>query len=623
MPIRGEIRLGKETSLYADRFTSCDQWKRLGVEARVNWLQNVNGCVWCTDWTGKHQTKDCKARWQKCDKPGCGKDHHPLVHGSKNKFAGMVHASNQVKSKSKASEMTLNYGGSSWDPSRGRTAPSPPGGGPPGARTSVGGPAPTSKEVSKADDQVTLYQMQRVLLAQGSRVPTVLTMFDTGANVNIVVTSLAERLGLKGRPVKQTITTAGGERTTHTTKQYWLPLQKNSGEVYKVLCVGMDRITDDVGLVNVAKAADLFGLDEVDVYRPQGQVDLILGVHEAAIFPVHKARRENLQLLQSCFGTGFLLAGTHPCLKLIGQSAGAAPMHFRSKGSVSVAKVKKNSRRSAKVNLVHAESGCLLAKAESEFFEAEELGLSQPARCGSCKDCSKCSVRARQMSRREQAELAVIESSITFNEEEGKVTFDYPYLYKDVSKLGDNIGQVIKIEESVEKGLVKAGLKEEYDKELQGYLDRGAFRKLSEEEITAWNQRGGPVNYISHHGVLKLSSQSTKLRIVSNSSLVNTRAGFSLNDCLPKGPMSLVPLLQALITFRIYPHVAIWDYLKCYNVIYTGEQDAHVRRFVWRDGDGKWQIYCVDRMHFGDRCAAVGLDVAKKLRPGDTLTRMP
>ena len=94
--------------------------------------------------------------------------------------------------------------------------------------------------------------------------------------------------------------------------------------------------------------------------------------------------------------------------------------------------------------------------------------------------------------------------------------------------------------------------------------------------------------------------------------------------------MSLVPLLSALITWRSYPHVAIWDYEKCYNSVHTTEKDLHLRRFVWRpDGDaeermgpagsggdgirGEWRVYGIDRMHFGDRCAAVGLEVAKGL----------
>ena len=218
------------------------------------------------------------------------------------------------------------------------------------------------------------------------------------------------------------------------------------------------------------------------------------------------------------------------------------------------------------------------------------------------------------MSRKEQAELAEVENSIVFDQEAGQVTFDYPFLYKDVSELVDNKGQAIKIAESVERGLIKSGRREEYDRELLGYVERGAFKELSEEEMEAWRIQGGPVNYISHHGVLKESSQTTKLRIVSNSSLVNNKAGFSLNDCLPKGPTSLVPLLQALATWRAYPHVTIWDYLKCYNCVHTTEKCMHVRRFVWRlAGEVKWRIYGVCRMHFGDRCAAVGLEVAKRL----------
>ena len=136
-----------------------------------------------------------------------------------------------------------------------------------------------------------------------------------------------------------------------------------------------------------------------------------------------------------------------------------------------------------------------------------------------------------------------------------------------------------------------------YDKEMQGYLDRGTFVVLSEDEIENWD---GPVNYISHHGVVKETSTSTKLRIMSNSSLNNNNQGLSFNDCLPKGLNSLILLPQALITWRTYPRVSVWDHVKCYNSVWTSEKDNHLRRFVWRKkGDGQWTVYVVDRMHFG------------------------
>ena len=188
--------------------------------------------------------------------------------------------------------------------------------------------------------------------------------------------------------------------------------------------------------------------------------------------------------------------------------------------------------------------------------------------------------------------------------------FKYPVV-NDLAKLGDNRAQVTAIEAKVEARLMKKGMIEDYNKEMQGYLERGTFREISEDEMREWK---GAVNYISHHDVPKPSSKSTKLRIVSNSSLPNNNGGLSYNDCLPKGPNSLIPLIEALAAWRQYPRVVTWDYSKCYNSVYTTERELHCRRFVWRFSQSEcWKVYGIDRMHFGDKPAAIGLDVAKHL----------
>ena len=48
-----------QSRLNSERFTSCDQWKQLGIEAKVTQLQAVNGCCLCGDWTGSHQNHNC------------------------------------------------------------------------------------------------------------------------------------------------------------------------------------------------------------------------------------------------------------------------------------------------------------------------------------------------------------------------------------------------------------------------------------------------------------------------------------------------------------------------------------------------------------------------------------
>merc|ERR1711973_955698 len=114
--------------------------------------------------------------------------------------------------------------------------------------------------------------------------------------------------------------------------------------------------------------------------------------------------------------------------------------------------------------------------------------------------------------------------------------------------------------------------------------------------------------------VPKPSSVSTALRVVSNSSLKNNKSGgISYNDLLVKGPNSLQPLLQVQADFRTLPHVVAWDYAKAYNTVLTYPEEMHMRRMVWRESEDKpWKTYGINRMHFGDRPAAAGLEVAKK-----------
>ena len=73
------------------------------------------------------------------------------------------------------------------------------------------------------------------------------------------------------------------------------------------------------------------------------------------------------------------------------------------------------------------------------------------------------------MSVKEQAELALIEENIKFNQEEGVITFKYP-IVGDINKLEDNWGQAMAIERKVEERLEKRGELDAYNDEMRGYL---------------------------------------------------------------------------------------------------------------------------------------------------------
>ena len=120
----------------------------------------------------------------------------------------------------------------------------------------------------------------------------------------------------------------------------------------------------------------------------------------------------------------------------------------------------------------------------------------------------------------------------------------------------------------------------------------------------------GPVNYITHHGVLK-DSATTPLRVVTNSSVKNGQ--YSLNDLMPKGPNSLNDMLEVILRFRVYEYVFAYDLSKAYNTMWTSVEEKHLRRFVWRfSEDEPWQDYAIDRVHFGDVPAACLLEISKK-----------
>ena len=199
-----------------------------------------------------------------------------------------------------------------------------------------------------------------------------------------------------------------------------------------------------------------------------------------------------------------------------------------------------------------------------------------------------------------------MEDLIQYDAENSKVSVSYPWTH-DVLKLSDNLNQAIKFQMSVERKLRKDKLMlDAYNRELRKFIDRGALIKLTQEEMDNYS---GPVSYVSHHAVMKPGSVTTPIRIVTNSSLVNVKAGISPNDCMQEGPNALSSLLEVLIGFRLNEVALAYDMTKAYQSIATGNIERHVRRIIWRWGDetASWEIYAYDVVTFGDRIAGLVL----------------
>ena len=134
--------------------------------------------------------------------------------------------------------------------------------------------------------------------------------------MNLIRHAYAKQLGLSGSTVSQTLQVTGREPELQQTVLYNIPLRRASGEVEHVTAYGISDITANLHPVNLAPIIVFFsGIQLKDIQRPTGKVDLLLGIHEARLFPSHVLHfHDNLLLYQSSFGSGQLLVGHHPLL---------------------------------------------------------------------------------------------------------------------------------------------------------------------------------------------------------------------------------------------------------------------------------------------------------------------
>ena len=575
--------------MYMSRLSACGLFVNLSAAERANTIQAALGCALCLDWTGDHLRETCKAKKKGRDMPmcsipvngsPCGVKHHNLLHGAKSKFCNMVHVNGaRVKAG---------------------------GGGVLVSNAVEGNRAPTMEEIERMDAAQNILLQTQWLEIRGD-LDQCLSFWDCGSNIHLIRSAFAKQAGLQGRPVTQYLQTTGRQSEAWQTMAYRVRLVDREGNEHVILAFAMDSITASQERVDVSKAMSLFPIlkDLEQVSRAVGPVDLLLGIHQAELHPVLEGQDHvvgSLRLMSSKFGTGFLLDGTHPSIspKPVFLNADAI-----NKGHSTLGKLIYNDREKTKVvNQVKR------VRQEFNFLECEEMAVGQPRRCGSCSTCKSCSVRAQDMTRREQEELGLIENNIHVDLDQNKVMFRYP-LVKDPTLLTDNRSQARAMALGLEKRLKIRNELDEYNCEMAGFVARGVLRQISGEEMSKWE---GPINYVSHHGVAKPGSASTKLRIVSNSSLNNNNNGLSYNDCLPKGPNSLVPLLQALVTWRGYEEVAVWDIKKAYNSVHTYQEEMHMRRLLWRWGveEDEWSTFGFLVMAFGDRVGTCGLEVAKQ-----------
>lgn len=96
------------------------------------------------------------------------------------------------------------------------------------------------------------------------------------------------------------------------------------------------------------------------------------------------------------------------------------------------------------------------------------------------------------------------------------------------------------------------------------------------------NGKGPPICFIPHHGVLKMASSTTKLRVVFDGS-AKTSNGLSLNDILLPGPKLQNDISDVILRFRLYSVAFSCDIKQMYRQILVHEDDRSYQLILWRD----------------------------------------
>ncbi len=197
------------------------------------------------------------------------------------------------------------------------------------------------------------------------------------------------------------------------------------------------------------------------------------------------------------------------------------------------------------------------------FFQGEALGVSPVERCTQCKhcvsECRLCNGDSALLTVQEEEEYNILKGHVTFNDTAGHLEARYPFS-KYPSILVNNWKEAKACQVNQEKRQLREGTHSQYMEQFRDMLNRNAGSLISDSKLASYT---GPINYITHHTVLKPGSLSTPVRLVSNSSFRN--GATNLNDLMVKGPNSLADLYSNLLKFRSYQVTLVFDITKAYN----------------------------------------------------------
>ena len=164
----------------------------------------------------------------------------------------------------------------------------------------------------------------------------------------------------------------------------------------------------------------------------------------------------------------------------------------------------------------------------------------------------------------------------------------------NIGQLGESKPQAVARYLHTTRAAEKKNIQQQFQDGIASYLQLGHAEEVPPEEQPPPNAFWLPM-----HSVLKLSSTSTKLRVVFDGSAATT-SGLSLNQALHVGPTIQATLSDTLLKFRTYPIALNADISKMYREVGLCAADKDLHRFVWKENPASpIKDYRMTRVTFG------------------------
>lgn len=187
----------------------------------------------------------------------------------------------------------------------------------------------------------------------------------------------------------------------------------------------------------------------------------------------------------------------------------------------------------------------------------------------------------------------------TRRDPDGRYVVKMP-LISDASDLGDSREMAMRRFMHLERKLQRSpDIQEQYKAFMAEYLELGHMEVVNNER-----QLCEPEYFLPHHPVMKISSSTTKLRVVFDAS-ARTTSGKSLNEIQMVGPTVQSDLVSIILRSRTHNFVMTADLEKMYRQVRINSSQRNLLQIFWRnDPQQPLKEYRLTTVTYGTSSAA-------------------